>query len=212
MTDANLGPDEQFLHRSVLLFNRAQILSTQGGHPALRDYDVLISRDPDYGDYYFERAAVRRAAGLHARPSRTTPRRSGSARPSTSTLQPGRLPAGAGPRGSRTADLDRAVELEPDHLDTLVNRADLLTRWARANRPRRHRSGPGTGPVNVHLLTARASLLADAGDTEARRPASPRPPGGPGIHGGLGQPRRPAVLGRPAGGSGGRPRPAIGAR
>ncbi len=64
LTDAELGSDEHLLHRSVLVYNRAQLAAASGDHAsALIDYDEVIRRDPDYGDYYFERATEHRALG-----------------------------------------------------------------------------------------------------------------------------------------------------
>lgn len=64
LTDTDLATDEHLLHRSVLVYNRAQVYAAMGNHDAaLIDYDEILRRDPNYGDYYFERAGERRAAG-----------------------------------------------------------------------------------------------------------------------------------------------------
>ena len=170
MTDADLGPDEQLLHRSVLLFNRAQILAAQGDHAAaLRDYDVLISRDPDYGDYYFERAAERRADNRYAE-ALADYAEAIRLNPAFHEAHCNRADflRELGEEEGALRDLDRALELEPDHLDSLVNRADVLMALDRGERAAADvAAGLALDPVNVHLLTARGSLSAEAGDTEA---------------------------------------------
>jgi tetratricopeptide (TPR) repeat protein len=170
MTDADLGPDEQLLHRSVLLYNRAQILNALGDYAgSLRDYDVVISRDPEYGDYYFERAGVHRAAGRQdeALADYTTAIR----------LSPPFLEAHynradllreLGDSDGVLRDLDYAIVLDPSHVDSRVNRADLLLERGETQRARADiDAGLELDPGNVNLLSARGSLLADAGDIGA---------------------------------------------
>ena len=170
MTDADLGPDEQLLHRSVLLYNRAQILNALGDYAgSLRDYDVVISRDPEYGDYYFERAGVRRAAG---RPDEALADYATAVRLSPpfheAHYNRADLLRELGDDDGALRDLDYAIVLDPDHVDSLVNRVDLLlergeTRQARADID----AGLELDPRNANLLSAHGSLLADSGDTDA---------------------------------------------
>jgi tetratricopeptide (TPR) repeat protein len=170
MTDADLGPDEQLLHRSVLLYNRAQIHNALGDHAAaLRDYDVVIGRDPEYGDYYFERAGVRRAAGRYdealadyATAIRLSPPFHESHYNRADLLRE------LGDDDGALRDLDYAIELDPSHVDSLVNRVDLLLERGEAERARTDiDAGLALDPGNANLLSARGSLLADSGDTDA---------------------------------------------
>jgi tetratricopeptide (TPR) repeat protein len=65
--DREIGPDEHLLHRSVLMHNRAQVLTGLGRlDEALADYDAIIDRDPHYDEYYFSRAALLRRLGRPA--------------------------------------------------------------------------------------------------------------------------------------------------
>lgn len=170
MTDIDLGPDEQLLHRSVLVYNRAQVLAAKGDHTAaLQDYHEVISRDPEYGDYYFERATVYRAAGQY--------REALSDYGTSIRLSPPFHEAHynradvlreLGDDDGALRDLDYAIELEPTHVDSLVNRVDLLLERRELKRARADiEAGLILDPQNARLLTARASLLADAGDFEA---------------------------------------------
>jgi tetratricopeptide (TPR) repeat protein len=170
MTDADLQPDEQLLHRSVLLYNRAQILAAMSDHAgALLDYDEVIRRDPDYGDYYFERAAIHRAAG---QPAEALADYATAIRLSPpfheAHFNRADLLRELGEDDAALPDLDYALELEPSHVDSLVNRVDLLLARDETERARADIDhGLALDPGNVNLLTARGSLLADDGDTEA---------------------------------------------
>jgi tetratricopeptide (TPR) repeat protein len=170
MTDADLGPDEQLLHRSVLLYNRAQILNALGDYAAsLRDYDVVISRDPEYGDYYFERAGVRRTAGAYdealadyATAIKLSPPFHEAHYNRADLLRE------LGDEDGALRDIDYAIVLDPDHVDSRVNRVDLLLE--RGETERAHAdidAGLELDPSNANLLSARGSLLADAGDIDA---------------------------------------------
>ena len=169
MTDADLGPDEQLLHRSVLLYNRAQIRNAMSDFTgSLRDYDVVISRDPEYGDYYFERAGVRRSAGQYdgaladyATAIKLSPPFHEAHYNRADMLRE------LGDMDAALADLDYAAVLDPNHVDTLVNRADLLLERGDAERARADiEAGLELDPANANLLTAKGSLLADSGDTD----------------------------------------------
>jgi tetratricopeptide (TPR) repeat protein len=170
MTDADLGPDEQLLHRSVLLYNRAQILNAGGDYAAsLRDYDVVISRDPEYGDYYFERAGVRRAAGRYdealadyATAIKLSPPFHEAHYNRADLLRE------LGDDDGALRDLDYAILLDPSHVDSLVNRLDLLLERGETERARADiDAGLELDPSNANLWCARGSLLADSGETDA---------------------------------------------
>jgi tetratricopeptide (TPR) repeat protein len=172
MTDADLGPDEQLLHRSVLLYNRAQILNAMGDFAAsLRDYDVVISRDPEYGDYYFERAGVRRSAGRYDEALADYATAIKLSPPfHEAHYNRADLWRELGDAGAALADLDYAAVLDPAHVDTLVNRADLLIERGDTERAWADiEAGLELDPANANLLTAKGSLLADSGDAEGAR-------------------------------------------
>ena len=170
MTDADLRPDEQLLHRSVLLFNRAQVLNALGDYAgSLRDYDVVISRDPEWGDYYFERAGVRRAAGRYDEALADYDTAIRLSPPfHEAHYNRADLRRELGDADGALRDLDYAVELDPDHVDTRVNRADLLLELGETQRARADiDAGLELDPENANLLTARGSLLAESGDADA---------------------------------------------
>ncbi|HEY2578647.1 MAG TPA: tetratricopeptide repeat protein [Streptosporangiaceae bacterium] len=168
--DVDLEPHEHLLHRSVLIYNRAQLLASLGDPAAaLRDYDEIIRRDPNWGDYYYERAAVRRALEQHdeALADYATAIRLS---PPTYEAHFSRadLLRELGDDDGALRDLDYALVLEPDHIESLVNRADLLLARGEAERAREDIDrGLTLDPFNVHLLSACGALLADCGDNEA---------------------------------------------
>jgi tetratricopeptide (TPR) repeat protein len=55
----NLDANEHRLHRSILLYNIAQVYAATGSHQeALEYYTATIAQDPNYSEYYNERANV----------------------------------------------------------------------------------------------------------------------------------------------------------
>jgi len=55
----HLGADEHRLHRSILLYNTAQVYAAIGVHAeALEYYSATIAQDPNYSEYHNERANV----------------------------------------------------------------------------------------------------------------------------------------------------------
>ena len=170
MTDADLGPDEQLLHRSVLLFNRAQVLSALADYEgARRDYDVVISRDPEYGEYYFERAGVHRSLGRPAEALADYATAVALSPPfHEAHYNRADLLRELGDGDGALRDLDYAVVLDPDHVNSRVNRVDLLLERGETQRARADvDAGLELDPGNANLLAARGSLLAESGDADA---------------------------------------------
>jgi tetratricopeptide (TPR) repeat protein len=125
--DRELAPDEHALHRSVLRYNRAQILAAlKQFAAAVTDYTTVIALDPNYAEYYFDRAALLRRLG-----------RSDEALAdyeSAIRLSPpfpeayynrGDLLVEMGDADGALADFSYTLELDPDFVDAYVNRAGL---------------------------------------------------------------------------------------
>ena len=187
MTDADLGPDEQLLHRSVLLYNRAQILDALADYEgALRDYDVVISRDPEYGDYYFERAGVYRSAGRYeealadyATAIRLSPPFHEAHYNRADLLRE------LGDERRRAARPRLRGRARPGPRRHPVNRVDLLlergeTSTGRGRRRRRAGAGPGEREPAVRpRVAARGVAATPRPRTRATPPRSPRIPPSP---------------------------------
>lgn len=57
--NAHLSPDRHRLHRSVLLYNLAQVYSALGEHEeAIRHYTAAMEMDPNYSEYFNERGSI----------------------------------------------------------------------------------------------------------------------------------------------------------
>ncbi|MCQ4206201.1 tetratricopeptide repeat protein [Streptomyces longispororuber] len=170
ITDADFGPDEQLLHRSVLLYNRAQVRGARHDHAdSLADYDEVIRRDPDYGDYYFERAAQHRALGRHrealadyAAAIRLTPPFYEAHFNRADLLRE------LGDEAGALRDLDHALDLEPDHVESLVHRADLLLARGVLDRAAADiEHGLALASDHAQLRAAQGALFSELGDVEA---------------------------------------------
>ncbi len=170
MLDADVDPQEHLLHRSVLVYNRAQLQANlRNPVAALQDYDEIIRRDPGWGDYYYDRAAVRRTLGQHAE-ALDDYATAILLNPPTFEAHFSRadLLRELGDEDGALRDLDYALELEPDHVESLVNRVDLLLARGETERAGEDIDrGLALDPVNVNLLSARGTLLEDRGDPEA---------------------------------------------
>lgn len=126
--DAELPADRHQLHRSVLVHNRARVNVALGWlRDALDDFTTVIRLDPNYPDYYFDRADLLQRMGDTA---------AALADYDTAiTLTPpfwelhfnrADLRAWLGDTAGAVADLARVIELEPDQLDARVNLTGLL--------------------------------------------------------------------------------------
>jgi len=57
--DAHLGAEKHRLHRSILVYNIAQIYAATASHEeAIRYYSDVIAMDPNYSEYYNERGSI----------------------------------------------------------------------------------------------------------------------------------------------------------
>lgn len=169
-TDDDLGDYEQLLHRSVLLYNRAQLHGALGRYEeSLRDYDVLIERDPDYGDYRFERAAEHRAVGNYAEALADYAEAIRLSLPfHQAHFNRADMLRELGDDKGALADLDYAALLDPTHVDTLTNRADLLLELGELERAAADiAAGLALDPANARLLAARGALEAETGEDDA---------------------------------------------
>jgi tetratricopeptide (TPR) repeat protein len=169
MTDAELGTEEHMLHRSVLRHNRAQVLAALGDPVgALEDFDEVIRRDPDYAEYYFDRAGARRTAGLHAEALADYATAIRLSPPfHEAYYNRADLLRELGEDEGALHDLDYVLELDPDHVDALVNRAGTYLELGNVDG-----AGPdiehglALEPRNAHLLSALAALRSESGDAE----------------------------------------------
>jgi tetratricopeptide (TPR) repeat protein len=125
--DAELGPDEQTLHRSVLRYNRAQLLAAMRRvDDAIAEYTRAIHADPHHSEYYFERAGLYRRAG---RVADAFADYEAATRLSPPYPEPyynrGDLAMEVGDLDTALADFTYVLELDPEFADAYVNRAGI---------------------------------------------------------------------------------------
>jgi len=167
-------PDEHRLHRSVLRYNRAQVLAGLGRPTeALDDYTRVIEEDPHYAEYYFDRAAILRRLGRdedaladYATAIRLTP-------PFPELYyNRGDLLATRGEIEAALDDFSYVLELDPEYADAYLNRAGLLIELGDPAGARQDvDAGLTVAPQHPHLLCLLGRLSLDANELTAARAA-----------------------------------------
>jgi len=164
--DRDLPPDKHRLHRSVLMNNRARVLTLLGRlTEALAAFDLVISLDPNYAEYYVDRADVRRKLG--------DPRGAIADYDTAIPLSPpfyqlyynrGVLRADIGDLDGALADLGHVVDLEPARIEGWITLVGLLVEadaWERADEVLGEALRWHTG--DARLLHARGMVAAERG-------------------------------------------------
>ena len=136
--DAELGVGVQTLHRSVLRYNRAQLLACMGRtEEAIAEYDDAIDADPNHSEYHLERAE------LHRRQGRTEQALADyTAAIATSPPYPepyynrADLSFELGELEAAVADFGHALDLDPGLVDASPTGPPRSASWAAAKRPR----------------------------------------------------------------------------
>lgn len=172
--DAELPAGQHALHRSVLLYNKAQVLAGLGRlEEALADYTTVVEADPNYAEYYLDRGNIYRKLGRdkEAMADYETAIRLSPPFPEVYYNRADMfLEAGHTQEG--LAGLDYVLELDPGYLDAYINRAGTRlaagdTAGARADTD----AGLALDPGNAHLTCVLAQLHAEAGKTTEARAA-----------------------------------------
>lgn len=165
--EAELAPGRQTLHRSVLRYNRAQLLARMGPpEAALAEYTAAIEADPHHSEYYFERAAVQRKLG---RTDAALADYAEAIRLSPPYPEPhynrAELLLELGRTDAALADLGYVIELDPGFVDAYVNRAAALIELGELDAARRDvRAGLALDPAQPHLHSLRAMIAWQDGD------------------------------------------------
>lgn len=172
--DRELPAGKHTLHRSVLVYNKAQVLAGLGRlEEALADYTAVIEADPNYAEYYLDRGNIYRKAGRdkEAMADYETAIRLSPPFPEVyynradMLLESGDLEAGL-------AGLDYVLVLDPGYVDAYVNRAGVRLASGDAAGARADAdAGLVLDPVNPHLTCVLGQLHADAGQTAQARAA-----------------------------------------
>jgi tetratricopeptide (TPR) repeat protein len=152
------------LHRSVLRYNRAQLLSRMGRlDEALIAYDEAIAADPNQSEYHLERAHLLRQLG---HPLDALAGYEEAIRTSPPYAQPRHARAdlllALGEEHEALAGFSRALELEPDLLDARIARASLLVEHGELSAALVEiGTGLDLAPASAELHTLRGSIAHD---------------------------------------------------
>jgi tetratricopeptide (TPR) repeat protein len=122
-----LEPGEHMLHRSVLLYNRAQVYVMLGKlEQALDDYTAVIAQDPYYSEYYFERGGLYRRLGREQEALHDYERAIQYSPPYPEAYY-NRATVLLALRREQEAldDYSYVLELDPKHIDALINRSSI---------------------------------------------------------------------------------------
>jgi tetratricopeptide (TPR) repeat protein len=177
LLDRELEPEEHRLHRSVLRYNRAQVLVAMGRlADALADYDAVIAADPNYPEYHFDRANLLHRMGREAEAlvEYDTTIALGPPFPEAHYNRAEML-LDAGDARRALAGLTYVLELDPAFLDAYINRAgthldagDLDAAMADA------RAGLALDPENAYLHTVAGQVHAERDEPAEARAAFDR--------------------------------------
>lgn len=126
--EEELPDGRETLHRSVLRYNRAQLLTRLGPlEEALEAYTGVIAADPHHSEYWFERAAVQRKLG---RLQEALADYDEAIRLSPPYPEPhynrADLALELGDVDTALVELSYVLELDPSFVDAYVNRANAL--------------------------------------------------------------------------------------
>jgi tetratricopeptide (TPR) repeat protein len=172
--DQELGADEQTLHRSVLRYNRAQLLTRLASPAAaLEAYRELIDCDPHHSEYYFERAAIHRRLGDAAAAAADY---EAAIRLSPPYPEPhynlADLALEQGDTASALIHLDRVIDLEPTFIEAYVARASIHHEQGSADLARADaEAGLALAPHEPQLLCLAGVLALARGELDVARGA-----------------------------------------
>lgn len=170
LLDGQPGPHryELFLRRALLAFNRAQVFATVGRYDeAIADFSSVIDLFPEESDSYLERGNAQRNAGRAEEALADYNRAVERNPPPEAYYNRAVLLTDLGREEEAFADYETLLDLDPDHLPTLVNRAGMRyerEEFAEARRDVQH--GLALEPDNANLLCTLGLIEAADGDAD----------------------------------------------
>jgi tetratricopeptide (TPR) repeat protein len=174
LLDRELDPDEHRLHRSVLRYNRAQVLNGLGRlDEALADYTAVIADDPHYPEYHFDRANILHKLGRddEAIAEYDAAITMGPPFPEVHYNR-AELLLENGETEQALAGLSYVIELEPTFTDAYVNRAGIHLAAGDLDAAVDDAfAGLRGDPANAHLHTVLGQAHAERGEYDSARRA-----------------------------------------
>jgi tetratricopeptide (TPR) repeat protein len=170
--NTELEPGTEMLHRSVLMSNRAQLLTRMGrAQEAEAAWAEVIAVDPNHSEYYFERAGLYRKLGRH---SEAMADYATAIRLAPPYVEPhynrADLAQELGDLDLAEAEFTRVLDLDPEFVDAYVNRASL--RYERGDAEGASadvEAGLAVDPDQPHLHCLRGLLASDTGNADDAR-------------------------------------------
>lgn len=150
-----LEPGEHLLHRSVLLYNRAQVYAGTGQlEQALADYTAVIEQDLHYSEYYFDRGNLYRRLGRVEEALADYEKAILYSPPYVEAYYNRAVALSLlGHEDEALAGYNYVLELDPDYLDALINRASVLYERGECSVARQDVDhGLSLSPDNAQLL------------------------------------------------------------
>jgi tetratricopeptide (TPR) repeat protein len=170
--ERELGPDRHKLHRSVLIYNRAQVLAGLGRlEEALAGFSAVIDLDPNYPEYYFDRGNLLRRMGDDGR-ALADYEHAMTLTPPFLELYYNRadVRASAGDAEGAISDFGYVLELDPAHILARINRASLLLEAGDLARAADDvERGLEIDPANARLICTTGLIAMEEGDLDAAR-------------------------------------------
>ena len=155
-------PGEHTLYRSVLRYNRAQLLTRVEGLPAaVEEYGRLIAEDPNYSEYRFDRAGLFRKLGRYDEALAEYGEAIRLSPPYPEAYyNRADLALELGMHERALADFSRVLELDPEFPDARLNRASALLELGDVDGAERDvAAGLLVAPDDAHLHALRGDLL-----------------------------------------------------
>jgi len=164
--DTELEQDQHRLHRSVLLYNRAQVLVGMGRlDGALTDYTTVIGADPNYAEYYLDRGNIFRRMGRNSDAMADYDAALRLSPPFPEVYyNRADMELAAGDIDAGLSGLDYVLELDPGYLDAYVNRAGVRAELGDLDGAMSDaKAGLALDQENPHLHCVLGQLHAEAG-------------------------------------------------
>lgn len=174
LLDKELNADEHRLHRSVLRYNRAQVLNGLGRlDEALADYSAVIADDPHYPEYHFDRANILHKLGRDDEAIAEYDAAIAMGPPFPEVhYNRAELLLERGDIEPALAGLSYVIELEPTFTDAYVNRAGIYLAAGELDAAVEDAfAGLREDPGNAHLHAVLGQVHAERGEVEAARRA-----------------------------------------
>ncbi|WP_112263940.1 tetratricopeptide repeat protein [Lentzea terrae] len=170
--NTELEPGTEMLHRSVLMSNRAQLLTRmRRTEEAEAAWAEVIAVDPNHSEYYFERAGLYRRLGRYneAMADYATAIRLAPPYPEPHYNRAD-LAQELGELDLAEAEFTRVLDLDPEFVDAYVNRASLRYERGDAEGAAADVSaGLAVDPDQPHLHCLRGLLASDTGNADDAR-------------------------------------------